>query len=103
MKIVKLLILFLVGFGFASCDDSDKVTISKKEYLQLKKDTLALKYPKRFTVANHEYDVFLGSDNHEYYEMQIGIGGYSYSQQYFHYPDCNLCEQRRFKKITLPL
>ena len=78
MKYILILTLF-----FCSCNN-DTVTITREEYKQLK----GLEYPKHFTVNNETYDVYLGSDKHEYYKVR------SYNAtNYFHYIDCKYCKK----------
>lgn len=51
-------------------------------------------YPKFFTVNDQKYEIYLGSDNHEYYGMYIATGAYHGYNRYFHYPDCEKCRRR---------
>ncbi len=81
-----LLIVFLIQ----SCN-SDDVTISKEEYLKLKKDTT-----KYLIVNETEYLIYTGSDGHQYYGTQLGTGGYGFSEKHFHLPDCKKCLTRIF-------
>lgn len=86
-------LIFILLIGLFSCND-DNVTISKEEYYKLKGDTSSLKYPKFFTVNDQKYEIYLGSDNHEYYGMYIATSAYHGYDRHFHYPDCEKCRRR---------
>lgn len=82
-------LIFIILIGLFSCNDNS-VTISKQEYNKL----TGGKLPKYFSVNSITYTVYTGSDGHEYYEMRVGTGGYSYGNRHFHYPDCEKCKKR---------
>lgn len=83
----KLIFILTTILLFVACNDS--VTISKDEYNKLK----GVKQPRSFTVNNETYLIYTGSDEHDYYPMSIGTGGYSSSVRYFHYADCVKCKK----------
>lgn len=79
-------------------DETDKISISKKEYQALKGDSNALLYPKKFYIGDKSYNIERGSDGHEYYYLLIGTGGYSNNFKPFHYPDCIKCTKATIQK-----
>ena len=89
----KTIIYLLTILLFASCNNSNTITISQEEYKQLKGDTIKPEYPKEFSVNNTVYHIYLGSDKHEYYGFRIGTGGYSSEFNYVHYHDCVKCKK----------
>lgn len=84
-----------------SCTPNDKVVIDKIEYDKLRgiKPVVPL-YPKYFVVQDRRYEVYLGSDGHEYYNTWIGESGYNVAKKDFHYPDCIKCQKREGYRIN---
>ena len=95
-----MIILFpICSYLLPGCDDnSETVTIPKKEYQILKGDSSALLYPKKFYIGDKSYDIERGSDGHEYYLMKIAVHSSGVLRP-FHYPDCVKCN----KSINLPI
>lgn len=73
-------LLFLFG-----CNNGKTVTIPVSEYKKLTSDTT---YPKIFSVNNKDFEIYLGSDKHEYYMIYTYVGS-----QAIHYPDCSKCKK----------
>lgn len=96
-KILIVEYLFISTIFIFGCNSSEeKVVIPLSEYRSLKGDTLNKpEYPKVFTVNNVTYNVYLGSDGHEYYEMYLGVGGNRGTERHFHYPNCKLCHEKK--------
>lgn len=81
-KTIFIIVVMLIGCG-------DNVTISKEEYKNLK----GIK-ERSFIVNEQKYEIYEGSDGHDYYETLLGTGGYSKDLRHFHYPDCKKCIRR---------
>lgn len=88
----KLITILSVLFLF-SCND--KITISKEEYDELKRNTVKPEYPKPFKFKEPSFDanwvrwaIIEGEDNHEYL---VNSGGQSFA--FIHYPDCKKCKK----------
>jgi hypothetical protein len=105
---MRKLALISISLLLLSCkDNSGTVTISKDRYKILTGDTLKPKYPKKITVDSDDsyaakaFDVFLGSDGHEYQSH----GESHIVDQWVHYAGCELCKSRldtilsRIKKL----
>ena len=77
MKYIYLtLLIFLI-----SCDQEQIST----HYVTKPKQRL-------FVVNGEVYKVYKGSDNHDYYLLEISMGGQLSSLMPFHYPDCEKCK-----------
>ena len=94
---MRKLALISISLLLLSCNDNNgTVTISKDRYKILTGDTLKPKYPKEITVDSDDsdaakgFDVFLGSDGHEY---QLHAESHV-SEQWIHYAGCELCKSR---------
>lgn len=88
----KLITILSVLFLF-SCND--KITISKEEYDELKRNTVKPEYPKPFKFKEPSFDanwvrwaIIEGEDNHEYL---VNSGGQSFA--FIHYSDCKKCKK----------
>lgn len=96
-----LVVIFLFPFAMyvlLGCnDETDKISISKKEYQALKGDSNALLYPKKFYIGNKSYNIERGSDGHEYYLVLISAGSVG-DYRPFHYPDCIKCTKATIQK-----
>jgi len=90
-KLVFLFVLSLTILLF-SCSEQETITIDKK-------DTLNVKYPKRFKLyfrndlGFNNDGIVLGSDGHEY----LIIDAHRNSQSVSHYIECEKCLQARNK------
>lgn len=99
--------IFLFPFGMyillgcTNDENSEKVTISKKEYQVLKGDSSALLYPKKFCIGEYCYPIEKGSDKHEYYLVYIATGGYNGDFRPLHYPGCVYCQFLNSSKPAL--
>lgn len=78
--------MILISISVISCKDDSKVEISTEEYNKLKGVEKQF-----FTVNDKTYEIYTGSDGHQYYSMDICERGYHAETQYFHYPDCKKC------------
>ena len=106
----KLLLAISLITILASCEDSNRVVLTKEEYKQLKGDTIKPKHPKPFKLyteglSNIGEGIVLGSDQHEYLVTEY----VSSSRNVEHYVDCELCAVRKESEraklimdITLP-
>jgi hypothetical protein len=87
-----LIFLLIFSISFVSCGDTQtsSVTISKDEYAKLLQKQAKVEEPKQLVIHNYNYNIYTGSDGHDYLEEAFGrndlIG---------HYVDCRLCKQRR--------
>lgn len=72
--------LLLILFFLYSCDQ-EQLSIN---YNIKKRD-------KIFVVNGEPYKIYEGSDGHEYYLLEIGMGGQLSSDMPFHYPNCFKC------------
>ena len=88
---VKKLMLVVILFLLFSCGDSEKIEIDRAEYDKLK-GVKKSEYPKELKIDSWDYEIVLGSDNHEYAKNN---GGNAY--MCFHYIDCKLCAKRNKK------
>lgn len=98
-----MIILFpICSYLLSGCnnDQSDTVSISKKEYQALKGDSNALLYPKKFYIGDKSYDIERGSDGHEYYLMKIAAHSSGIFRP-FHYPGCVYCQFLNSSKPAL--
>lgn len=85
----KLIPFFLILIG---CGNNDVVTIPKEEYNRLKNDTIKPEYPKPFEVYTdtwHYGRIVLGSDGHEYIEVNWDRHSYNV----LHSPECIKCKK----------
>lgn len=85
----KLIPFFLI---LISCGNDDVVTIPKEEYNRLKGDTIKPEYPKPFKLygyKNTSTRIVLGSDGHEY--IEINWNRHSYNV--LHSPECVKCKR----------
>lgn len=84
-KLTKYILIF-ISVLVISCEDNSKVEISTEEYNKLKDINKQF-----FTVNDESYEIFNGSDGHQYYGVLIATGNYSNTTHYFHYVDCKKC------------
>ncbi len=80
-------------FVFTSCG-TDTVTLSKDEYNQLKGGKKS-EYPKPYKIydyTDHEWEILLGEDGHEYLKND----GYN-SFVLIHFPSCKICVKDSIK------
>lgn len=91
----KLLVLSTFIIGLMSCDDNNKVTITKQQYKVLTHDSI----PDVLIVNGEEYPIVKGSDGHQYYLMVIATGAYTAYHRPFHLPSCELCQKLEIMKI----
>lgn len=96
---MKYFYCLLMAVFITSCTQEGKVVIDKSEYESLKGIKPPI-YPKHFRVQDRDYEIYLGSDGHEYYNTWIGESGYNVRQKDFHYPDCIKCQMRQGYKIN---
>ena len=85
---MKKIAIILTALLLNSCGDN-KVVLTKEQYKKLTGDTVKPEYPKYFEVNNIKYEIYLGSNNHEFYKVPT----YYYDDNYFHYPDCKKCKK----------
>lgn len=86
MKKLIPFILILIG-----CGNNDQIVISKEEYKKLKGDTIKPEYPKPFKLLGKrrgESQIVLGSDGHEYIELNWSNNRYNV----LHSPECIKCK-----------
>lgn len=86
MKLFIALLLMII----LSCSNNDNVTITKKEYNQLK--GISTEYPKHITIDDFTWEITKGSDGHEYCDNNQGNGYIC-----FHYPGCIKCKKDTIK------
>lgn len=94
MKKLIPFILILIG-----CGNNDQIVISKEEYKKLKGDTIKSEYPKPFRLiegAEDNAEIVLGSDGHEYIE----IDRYNHSYNVLHSPECIKCKRIDTNSVT---
>ena len=85
----KLIPFFLILIGCGS--NNKEVTITKEEYKKLKGDTIKPEYPKPFKLLGKrrgESQIVLGSDGHEYIELNWSNNTYNV----LHSPECIKCK-----------
>ena len=85
----KLIPFFFILIGCGSNDN--EVTITKEEYKKLTDYTIKSEYPKPFRLiggTENNAEVVLGSDGHEYIE----INQYRHSYNVLHSPECIKCK-----------
>lgn len=85
----KLIPFFLILIGCGSNDN--EVTITKEEYEKLTGDTIKPEYPKPFKLfseGNSGSRIVLGSDGHEYIEINWNYTSYNV----LHSPECIKCK-----------
>ena len=54
-----------------------------------------------FSANGKTYPIEKGSDGHDYYFIDIGVGGYSSRLYPFHYPACKMCATKDSTIISL--
>lgn len=94
MKKLIPFILILIG-----CGNNDQIVISKEEYKKLKGDTIKPEYPKPFKLLGKrrgESQIVLGSDGHEYIELNWSRNTYNV----LHSPECIKCKRIDTNSVT---
>ena len=94
MKKLIPFILILIG-----CGNNDQIVISKEEYKKLKGDTIKSEYPKPFKLLGKkrgESQIVLGSDGHEYIELNWSSSSYNV----LHSPECIKCKRIDTNSVT---
>ena len=94
MKKLIPFILILIG-----CGNNNQIVISKEEYKKLKGDTIKPEYPKPFQLlseGNSKSRIVLGSDGHEYIELNWSNSSYNV----LHSPECIKCKRIDTNSVT---
>jgi len=74
-----------------SCSSDKKY--SNKRYSNNMKIYYQMNKPKYriFVINNEAYKIYKASDEHEYYLLELGMGGQLSGDMPFHYPGCKKC------------
>lgn len=91
-----LVVIFALAIFEASCGNPDpKIT-----GVSVENTNPQIPIPM-FGVNGKTYPIQIGSDGHNYYFLEVGVGGYCSRMYPFHYPGCKLCESKDSTILSL--